>query len=51
MRIEIDSDKIPHLIPETYEEEDILFDWYENNSQLDIFKHIALEWCENKKPL
>lgn len=48
MRLEIDSDNIPHLIPETYDEEDILFDWYEKNSNLEIFKNVSLEWCDNK---
>ena len=48
MRLEIDSDRIPHLIPESYDEEDALFDWYEQNRNDDIFKNISLEWYDNK---
>lgn len=49
MKLEIDSDHIPHLIPESQEEEDTLFDWYEQNSSNEIFKNISLEWYVPKK--
>jgi hypothetical protein len=48
MRLEIDSEHIHHLIPDSYEEEDILFDWYEQNRNDNIFKNISLEWYEGK---